>query len=239
MINSQKERNHWNYFFKWVGPTADLAKKHKNDLFENDEYGYRVLKVTCTDFICFPYPEHQYSYLSTIQLGLTSDMRHQKLTLGFSDFITTHRTSKVRTCLGQGNMVHNKIELSPVTKCVILDWWHPVVITFKFSVENLHSIIDFRSIRTPAMPFVKLFCRVAKKSGELLYGVCTCGRSRDKCCFLCCGLLIVIKFFIALVARCAFKVPVHNSRANIWLFHSMNIRWKKTNPTFCSETLRH
>lgn len=90
------------------------------DLFANEEDQYRVLKATCTELNVYPYPQH--SYLCHVHLGLSSDMRKQKLTLGFSDYVTTRCSSK-RT-LGRGYIL-NMVELEPVADCTIMDWWHP------------------------------------------------------------------------------------------------------------------
>ena len=102
---------------------TDEGKHYKNEIFENPEAGCRVLKVTCNEFMRFPYP--QYSYLSSIHLGLTSDMRHQKLSLGFSDYTTTHCAAKMKETLGRSNIVQHQVVLEPIERCVLMDWWHP------------------------------------------------------------------------------------------------------------------
>ena len=119
----QKEGNSWNFYFKWINRNADERNNRKGELFENTEADCRVLKATCSEFVCFPYP--QYNYLSTIHLGLTSDMRHQKLSLGFSDYTTTHCVAKMKQNLGRGSVVQNRIDMEPVSRCILMDWWHP------------------------------------------------------------------------------------------------------------------
>lgn len=119
----EKEGSVWNFYFKWINRNVDARDYRRSELFENTEAGCRVLKATCSEFVCFPYP--QYSYLSTIHLGLTSDMRHQKLSLGFSDYTTTHCVAKMKQNLGRGAVVQNKIDLEPISQCILMDWWHP------------------------------------------------------------------------------------------------------------------
>lgn len=118
----EKEGKTWNYYFKLLSTGRDI-QHHKSELFENSESDYRVLKVTCPEFICISYP--QSCYLLTVHLGLTSDMRNQKLTLGLSDYTTTHCTAKVKQNLGRGAMLQTRIILEPVMKCIVTDWWHP------------------------------------------------------------------------------------------------------------------
>lgn len=119
----QKEGSNWNFYFKWISRHINEHNHQRGELFENPEAGCRVLKATCNEFICFPYP--QYCYLSSIHLGLTSDMRHQKLSLGFNDYTTTHCTARMKQTLGRGSVVQNRIDLEPIAKCILMDWWHP------------------------------------------------------------------------------------------------------------------
>jgi len=118
----EKAGSVWNYYFKLLSRTPD-TDRHKNELFENPESDYRVLKVTSPAFICISYP--QSCYLLSVHLGLTSDLRNQKLTLGLSDYTTTHCAAKMKQNLGRGTMLQNRIILEPITKCVVADWWHP------------------------------------------------------------------------------------------------------------------
>ena len=122
IFNTQKAGSVWNYYFKLLSRTPD-TDRHKNELFENPESDYRVLKVTSPAFICISYP--QSCYLLSVHLGLTSDLRNQKLTLGLSDYTTTHCAAKMKQNLGRGTMLQNRIILEPITKCVVADWWHP------------------------------------------------------------------------------------------------------------------
>ncbi len=69
----------WNYYFKFLAQNG-TGDHQESGLFFNPESDYRILKATCTELVCFPYP--QYQYLLLINLGLSSDMRRHKLTLG-------------------------------------------------------------------------------------------------------------------------------------------------------------
>ena len=60
-----------------------------------------------------------------IQLGLASDLRRQKLTLGFGDYATTRCAAKMKQSLGRSAHVKHQIELEPLSKCLVLCWWHP------------------------------------------------------------------------------------------------------------------
>lgn len=119
----QKEGSLWNFYFKWISRDPRQNSHKRNEIFENPEADCRILKATCNEFVCFPYP--QYCYLSSINLGLTSDMRHQKLSLGFNDYTTTHSKEKMKQNLGRGSIVQCRIDLEPIAKCVLMDWWHP------------------------------------------------------------------------------------------------------------------
>ena len=93
---------------------------NRSQLFENAESGCRVLKAECSRYVSFPYPQHM--YLSTVNLGLTSDMRHHKLSLGFSDFTTTHCSARMKNQLGRASVVHQRVDLEPVSRCILMDW---------------------------------------------------------------------------------------------------------------------
>lgn len=122
----EKEGDQWSCYFKFAaagGADEERPTGAEPELTHNPQRGFRVLKTTSDQRLCFPYPS--YAYVSVIQLGLASDLRRQKLTLGFGDYATTRCAAKMKQSLGRSAHVKHQIELEPLSKCLVLCWWHP------------------------------------------------------------------------------------------------------------------
>ena len=67
------------------------------------------------------------------------------MTLGFSDYTTTHCNAKMKQNLGRGNTVQCRIDLEPITRCILMDWWHPEYprLIARPNYENMCSTEDW------------------------------------------------------------------------------------------------